>query len=128
MNPNHVDVEAAGDPLAAFSAPEPEKLIASGLEIRLTERQAIYGEARTNLTRRECEILALLMRNEDRVLTREAIFASIWGGHMPNRDRSVDVYVRRVREKLRDLDIHMVFIHTHFGIGYRFWPEPVRAS
>lgn len=71
--------------------------------------------------------MLILLEQPDRVVTREAIYGEVWGGPMPYRDRAVDVYVRRVREKLRSISPETVYIHTHFGIGYRFWPEPATA-
>lgn len=68
-------------------------------------------------------MLVVLVENLDRVVRRERIYDLVWGGPMPYRDRAVDVYVRRVRMKLRRLAPETEFIHTHFGIGYRFWPE-----
>jgi DNA-binding response OmpR family regulator len=47
----------------------------------------------------------------------------VWGGDMPRRDRSVDVFVRKVRRKLGDASPGWTYVHTHFGIGYRFAPE-----
>lgn len=75
------------------------------------------------LTGRELAVLMILASQPDRVATREQIYREVWGGPMPRRDRAVDVYVRRLREKLRALIPETTFIHTHFGIGYRFWPQ-----
>jgi DNA-binding response OmpR family regulator len=50
----------------------------------------------------------------------------MWGGEMPRRDRSVDVLVRKVRGKLEVAAPDWRYIHTHFGIGYRFTPEAIR--
>jgi DNA-binding response OmpR family regulator len=54
---------------------------------------------------------------------RERIYDLVWTGPMPRRDRSVDVFVRKVRRKLDETVPGWQFIHTHFGIGYRFAPE-----
>ncbi|MBK5229588.1 MAG: response regulator transcription factor [Thermoleophilia bacterium] len=93
------------------------------LEIRPDSREVLGRGKRVQLTRRELEVLMVLVEQPDRVITRATIYAQVWGGHMPYRDRGVDVYVRRVREKLRSLAPDARFIHTHFGIGYRFWPQ-----
>ena len=61
----------------------------------------------------------------DRVLTREEVYRRVWHGQMTHRDRSVDVFVRKVRGKLALTAPGWVFIHTHFGVGYRFTPEQV---
>ena len=98
------------------------------LEVRPESRQVLGAGGRVQLTGRELDVLMTLIKQPDRVVTRDAIYAQVWGGQMPYRDRAVDVYVRRVREKLRTLAPGEVFIHTHFGIGYRFWPQPASSD
>lgn len=95
-----------------------------GMEIRPDSREVIAPSGRVQLTGREMEVLLVLVESADRVVTRDAIYSEVWGGPMPYRDRAADVYVRRVREKLKSLTPDLAYIHTHFGIGYRFWPEP----
>jgi DNA-binding response OmpR family regulator len=73
------------------------------------------------LTPREFELLALLARS-DRVLRREEIYERVWGYAMVHGDRSVDVFVRKLRQKLRTASPQWSYIHTHFGVGYRFTP------
>jgi DNA-binding winged helix-turn-helix (wHTH) protein len=58
------------------------------------------------------------------VLEREEIYQRIWGYTMAHGDRSVDVFVRKVRGKLRLASPDWNYIHTHFGVGYRFAAEP----
>ncbi len=74
------------------------------------------------LTAREFEILHLLSQS-DRVLRREEIYERVWGYAMAHGDRSVDVFVRKLRQKLRVASPAWSYIHTHFGVGYRFAPE-----
>ncbi len=110
-----------------FAVPyaQPERTISiAGLEIRPDSREVLAATGRVQLTGRELDVLKVLIEHPDRVVTRDTIYAEVWGGHMPYRDRAADVYVRRVREKLRALAPDLTYIHTHFGIGYRFWPEP----
>jgi DNA-binding response OmpR family regulator len=76
-----------------------------------------------DLTAREFEILQLLSQS-DRVLRREEIYERIWGYAMAHGDRSVDVFVRKLRQKLRLASPDWNYLHTHFGVGYRFAPEP----
>jgi DNA-binding response OmpR family regulator len=85
--------------------------------------QAYAGEASLELTAREFEILHLLAQS-DRVLRREEIYERVWGYAMAHGDRSVDVFVRKLRQKLRSASPSWSYIHTHFGVGYRFAPEP----
>jgi DNA-binding response OmpR family regulator len=89
--------------------------------------QAYVGEQSLELTAREFEILQLLSQS-DRVLRREEIYERVWGYAMAHGDRSVDVFVRKLRQKLRASSPGWSYIHTHFGVGYRFAPEPEVAE
>jgi DNA-binding winged helix-turn-helix (wHTH) protein len=76
-----------------------------------------------DLTRREFEVLQLLAQAKGKVLQREEIYQAVWGYTMAHGDRSVDVFVRKVRQKLEKVSPDWNYIHTHFGVGYRFDPE-----
>jgi DNA-binding response OmpR family regulator len=95
--------------------------IAGEIPIRPDLYQAYVGEMSLELTPREFELLALLARS-DRVLRREEIYERVWGYAMVHGDRSVDVFVRKLRQKLRTASPQWSYIHTHFGVGYRFTP------
>lgn len=84
--------------------------------------QAYVEDRSLELTAREFEILQLLS-GSDRVLRREEIYERVWGYAMAHGDRSVDVFVRKLRQKLRNGSPGWSYIHTHFGVGYRFAPE-----
>ena len=71
------------------------------------------------LSIRELRLLTELARRADRIVTREELFRLVWGREMRVRDRSVDVYVRKLRVKLEAALPDWSFIHTHFGLGYR---------
>jgi DNA-binding response OmpR family regulator len=90
------------------------------LEIRPDEIQALAEGRRVGLTVREFQVLLILAEREDRVLRRADIYSRVWGGEMKYRDRSVDVFVRKVRNKLARAAPGWTYIHTHFGVGYRF--------
>jgi DNA-binding response OmpR family regulator len=92
------------------------------LEIRPTEMQVFARGVRVNFTVREFETFYALAERRDRVVSRAELYAAVWGGEMPHRDRSVDVFVRKVRRKLAAVSPGSTYIHTHFGIGYRFSP------
>jgi DNA-binding response OmpR family regulator len=92
------------------------------ITIRPDLYQAYAGEVSLELTAREFEILHLLSQS-DRVLRREEIYERVWGYAMAHGDRSVDVFVRKLRQKLRAASPAWSYIHTHFGVGYRFAPE-----
>src|SRR5207244_3953307 len=77
------------------------------------------------LTRREFELLVTLADSSGQVIEREQVYQHVWGYAMAHGDRSVDVFVRKLRAKLQRRSPGWSYIHTHFGIGYRFEPEPV---
>jgi two-component system response regulator RegX3 len=98
--------------------------ITGPLEIRVDETAVLAGGARVGLTVREFEVFMALAAHPDRVVQRPDIYREVWNAPMPYRDRAVDVFVRKVRQKLEYAAPGWTFIHTHFGIGYRFSPEP----
>jgi DNA-binding response OmpR family regulator len=93
------------------------------LEIRPAELQILIEGRRIGLTVREFELLLRLSEHQDRVVRRTEIYRLVWGDEMRRRDRSVDVVIHRVRAKLGRIAPDWRYIHTHFGIGYRFAPE-----
>jgi DNA-binding response OmpR family regulator len=95
------------------------------VEIRADQYQAFVAGVSVDLTRREFELIQLLADAEGQVLQREEIYERVWGYAMVHGDRSVDVFVRKLRQKLERASPGWRYIHTHFGIGYRFAGEPV---
>jgi DNA-binding response OmpR family regulator len=79
------------------------------------------------LSIRELRLLTELARRADRIVTREELFHLVWGREMRVRDRSVDVYIRKLRVKLESALPAWSFIHTHFGLGYRLAAEQKQA-
>jgi DNA-binding response OmpR family regulator len=102
---------------------ESKPLLAGDVEIRADRFQAFVRGASLDLTRREFELIELLAGAEGRVLEREEIYSRLWGYTMVRGDRSVDVFVRKLRQKLEKASPRWRYIHTHFGIGYRFAAE-----
>jgi DNA-binding response OmpR family regulator len=100
-------------------------LVVGELEIRADQYQAFVSGQSIGLTRREFELLALLAEAHGQVIEREDIYQKVWGYAMAHGDRSVDVFVRKLRQKLQRHSTSWRYIHTHFGIGYRFDPEPL---
>jgi DNA-binding response OmpR family regulator len=105
-----------------------EPVVAGEVEIRADQFQAFVGDRSVDLTRREFELIELLAAARGRVLEREEIYQRVWGYAMARGDRSVDVFVRKLRQKLEKASPNWRYIHTHFGIGYRFAPEPVEGA
>jgi DNA-binding response OmpR family regulator len=98
-------------------------MVAAEVEIRADQFQAFAAGRSVDLTRREFEVLQLLAQAHGKVLQREEIYQSVWGYAMAHGDRSVDVFIRKVRQKLEKASPDWEYIHTHFGVGYRFEPE-----
>ena len=107
-------------------------VVSAELEIRGDQFQAFANGRSADLTRREFEVLQLLAGAEGKVLQREEIYQQVWGYSMAHGDRSVDVFVRKLRQKIEAVSPAWRYIHTHFGVGYRFDPElrdqPVTAT
>jgi DNA-binding response OmpR family regulator len=97
----------------------------ANLEICPAERRVLADGRPLDVTVREFETLLALAERRNRIVPRAELYTLIWGGRMSYRDRSVDVFVRRVRKKLHDAAPGWSYIHTHFGVGYRFAPERV---
>ncbi len=99
-------------------------LLAGEIEIRADQFQAFVGGRSLGLTRREFEVLQLLAGARGKVLERDEIYQAVWGYAMAHGDRSVDVFIRKLRQKLERGSPGWDYVHTHFGVGYRFEPEP----
>jgi DNA-binding response OmpR family regulator len=102
-------------------------LVTGELEIRPDQYQCFVSGQSVDLTRREFELIALLAGAEGQVLDRETMYQRVWGYAMAHGDRSVDVFVRKIRQKLNRFSPTWNYIHTHVGVGYRFEPE-LRAT
>jgi DNA-binding response OmpR family regulator len=103
-------------------------LVIGEVEIRADQFQAFVAGVSLDLTRREFELLNLLAENEGNVLERETIYQQVWGYAMAHGDRSVDVFVRKLRQKIERRSPGYKYIHTHFGVGYRFSAESVAGE
>jgi DNA-binding response OmpR family regulator len=100
-----------------------DAVLAGEIEVRPDQFQVFVRGSSIDLTRREFELIALLAAAEGRVLEREEIYQRVWGYAMAHGDRSVDVFVRKLRSKLQQASPGWYYIHTHFGVGYRFAAE-----
>ena len=98
-------------------------LRAGALEVRLNDHVVRAGGRTLPMSVRELELLAVLASQPGRVVRRDELYAAVWGAPLRADDRSVDVYVDKLRSKLAAALPDWCFIHTHFGFGYRFEPE-----
>jgi DNA-binding response OmpR family regulator len=107
----------------ALIAEDRAPVYAGRLEIRPADHAALVDGRPLSLTVRELQLLTELAQNAERVMTREELYSRIWDRSYEKSDRSVDVYVGRLRAKLDRALPGRRFIHTHTGIGYRFSPD-----
>jgi DNA-binding response OmpR family regulator len=98
-------------------------LAAGRLQIRPAEHAALVDGRPLSLTMRELQLLVTLASHPQRIMTRDELFTEVWGSRPRRDDRSVDVYVSRLRAKLGKALPELRLIHTHNGIGYRFSPD-----
>ncbi len=115
------------------AATGPEALRAGEVEVRPDEFVALAGGSPLRLTVRELQLLTALVERAGRIVSREELYSVVWGDTYRKSDRSVDVYVGKLRQKLDEAVPGRRFIHTHFGFGYRFSPDvngppPARPS
>ncbi|HEY5142578.1 MAG TPA: winged helix-turn-helix domain-containing protein [Solirubrobacteraceae bacterium] len=101
----------------------PDVLRVGVLEVRPAEGLATAGGRAIRLSVREFGLLTELARSEGRIVRREDLYERVWGAPLRDGDRTVDVYVRKLRVKLERTLPQWRFIHTHVGFGYRFAPE-----
>lgn len=73
-----------------------------------------------NLTAKEYEVLELLMKNPNKVYSRENLLKLVWGSDYPGDVRTVDVHIRRLREKIEETPSEPIYVHTKWGVGYYF--------
>jgi DNA-binding response OmpR family regulator len=93
------------------------------VEIRPGQYQAFVHGRSLELTRREFQLIELLCGARGEVLGRESIYESLWGYEMARNDRSVDVFVHKLRRKLKDASPAWRYVHTHPRAGYRLTAE-----
>jgi DNA-binding response OmpR family regulator len=112
------------------SRPRPDvgQIVAGKVEVLPDQFQAFVSGRGIGLTRREFELLEVLAAEAGRVIEREDIYQRIWGYAMAHGDRSVDVFIRKLRAKLAKHSPGWEYVHTHFGVGYRFEPRSVSGA
>jgi two-component system alkaline phosphatase synthesis response regulator PhoP len=104
--------------------PRGEPIEIEELRIDPREVQAFVDGSSAELTPTEFRLLYQLALERGRVVTRDELLQKIWGRREAHRDRTVDVFVRRLRDKIDRRASQHTFIQTRYGVGYRLEPEP----
>lgn len=90
------------------------------LKVDCDSRRVFINEVEVNLTAKEFDLLELLMFNPNKVYSRENLLNTVWGYDYPGDVRTVDVHIRRLREKIEPNPSEPKYIHTKWGVGYFF--------
>ena len=91
-----------------------------GMRLVCDSRRVYIDGREINLTAKEFEVLELLMKNQGRVYSRENLLKLVWGNDYPGDVRTVDVHIRRLREKIENTPSDPVYVRTKWGVGYYF--------
>ena len=99
----------------------PDKTLVIGeLKLDCEGRRVFIGGREINLTAKEFDVLELLAKNPNKVYSRENLLNLVWGYEYPGDVRTVDVHIRRLREKIETIPSDPKYVHTKWGIGYYF--------
>jgi two-component system alkaline phosphatase synthesis response regulator PhoP len=108
-------------------APDPrrdEEIVIEELRLDPRNVQAYVDGSSADVTPTEFRLLYTLAREQGRVLTRDELLQRVWGRRATHRDRTVDVFVRKLREKVDRRASRHTFLQTRYGVGYKLEPEP----
>lgn len=100
--------------------PTGRQIIKGDMKIDCEGRRVVIGEREVNLTAKEFDLLELLAMNQDKVYSRENLLNIVWGYEYPGDARTVDVHIRRLREKIEKNPSDPKYVHTKWGVGYYF--------
>ena len=121
---NILEVKARIKAIIRRTAPKPkqaEKIIESGdMKLDCEGRRVYVAGKEINLTAKEFELLELLVLNPNKVYGREALLKLVWGNDYPGDVRTVDVHIRRLREKIEQNPSEPKYVHTKWGVGYYY--------
>ncbi len=95
-------------------------LEAGDMRLETEDRRLTIGGREINLTSKEFDVLELLVRNPNKVYSREKLLELVWGSDYPGDERTVDVHIRRLREKIEPNPSEPKYVHTKWGVGYFF--------
>ena len=105
----------------AKAVKEKSSVIEKGdIKLDCDSRRLFINDEEINLTAREFELLEILVKNENKVYSRESLLNLVWGKDYPGDVRTVDVHVRRLREKIETNPSEPKYVHTKWGVGYYY--------
>lgn len=102
------------------SAQDARQVVCGDMRIDMDSRRVFISGKEVNLTAKEFDLLELLILNPNKVYNREVLLNLVWGYDYPGDVRTVDVHVRRLREKIESNPSEPKYIHTKWGVGYFF--------
>lgn len=104
-------------------ADSPQKINSGDMELDCESRRCFIAGKEIGLTAKEFEVLELLMLHPNKVYSRESLLKLVWGTDYPGDVRTVDVHIRRLREKIEKTPSEPQYVHTKWGVGYYFLNE-----
>lgn len=121
---NILEVKARIKAIIRRTSPKPKetaKIIENGdMKLDCDGRRVYVAGKEINLTAKEFELLELLVVNVNKVYSRENLLKLVWGNDYPGDVRTVDVHIRRLREKIEQNPSEPKYVHTKWGVGYYF--------
>ena len=105
---------------AKTGADSSKEIVVGDMKLDCEGRRVYIADKEINLTAKEFELLELLILNPNKVYSRENLLKLIWGLDYPGDVRTVDVHIRRLREKIEDNPSEPKYVHTKWGVGYYF--------
>ena len=126
---NILEVKARIKAIMRRTSAQPKKeenpsIIEKGdLKLDTESRRLFIQGKEVNLTAKEFDLMELLVKNENKVYSREALLTTVWGSGFPGDERTVDVHVRRLREKVESNPSEPKYIHTKWGVGYYYYQK-----
>jgi DNA-binding response OmpR family regulator len=100
---------------------ESSKIMERGdIKLELAGRRVYICGNEVSLTAKEFDLLELMVGNPDKVFTREELLSTVWGSEYLGDERTVDVHIRRLREKIEEVPAEPRYVHTKWGVGYYF--------
>ena len=97
-----------------------DRIVSGEMVIERANRRVSIGNKEINLTAKEFDVLELLATNPNQVYSREKLLTLVWGADYPGDVRTVDVHIRRLREKVETNSSEPKYVHTKWGVGYYF--------